>query len=84
MKSPINTFLCPRQWCVNGVLIDEVPKFLAPIHSEIMHAIQLENPFDATYPIMEVTNYLKVRKPTEKEYKNQNIVKIELMMEAPS
>ena len=31
--------LCPMQCCMNGVLINEVPKFLVPIPSEIMHAI---------------------------------------------
>ena len=45
-------FLCPMQCQVNGVLIDEVPKFLEPILSETMHAIQIENAFDATHPII--------------------------------
>ena len=35
-------FLCPMHCLMNGVLIKEVPKFLAPIPSETMHAIQLE------------------------------------------
>ena len=58
--------LCPMQCCMNGVRINEVPKFLA---SETMHAKQLENPFDATHPIFipmklnGVTSYLKVRTP---------------------
>ena len=42
---------CLMQCCMNGVLINEVPNFLAPFHSETMHAIQLENPFNATHPI---------------------------------
>ena len=55
---------------MNGVAIDEVPKFLAPIPSETTNAIQLENPFDATHPIfiplklIRVTSYFKVRVPT--------------------
>ena len=54
---------------MNGVLIDEVPKFLAAIPSETTHAIQIENPFDATRPIIiplklnRVTSYFKVRMP---------------------
>ena len=40
------------QCYMNGVLIDEVPKFLAPVPSETTHAIELENPFDATHPII--------------------------------
>ena len=43
---------CPMQWCVNVILIDEVPKFFAPIPSDTTHALQLENHFDATHPIM--------------------------------
>ena len=31
--------LCSMQCCMNGVLINEVPKFLALIPSETMHAI---------------------------------------------
>ena len=42
--------LCPMQCCMNVVLIDEVPKFLASIPSEIMHDIQLVNPFWCNQP----------------------------------
>ena len=31
--------LCTMQCCMNGVLIDEVPRFLAPIPSETIHAL---------------------------------------------
>ena len=36
MKGLVHHLLCPMQCHVNGVLIDEVPKFLAPIPSETM------------------------------------------------
>ena len=81
--------LCPMQCCMNGVLINEVPKYLAPVPSETIHAIQIENPIDANHPIIiplklnGVTSYFEVRKPTQEEYENQNILKIELMVEAP-
>ena len=61
--------LCPMQCFMNGVMIDEVSKFLAPVPSETTHAIQLENPFDATHPIIipfrlkRVTSYYVVRMP---------------------
>ena len=70
MKGLNHHLLCPMQCCMNGVLIDEVPTFLAPVPSETMHAIQIENPFDATHPIIiplklsRVTVYFEVRKPT--------------------
>ena len=44
--------LCQMQCCMNCVLIDEVQKFLAPSPSETTHAIQVENAFDATHPII--------------------------------
>ena len=71
---------------MNGVLIDNIPKFLA-VPSETMHAIQLENPFDATHPIIiplklnGVATYFEVWTPTQEEYEDQNILKIELMAE---
>ena len=71
---------------MNGVLINEVPKFLAPIPSETMHAIQLKNIFNATHPIIklnEVTIYFEMRTPTWEGYEDQNILKIEFTVEAP-
>ena len=64
------------------MLIDKVPKFLASIPSETMHAIQITNPFDVTHPITihlklsKVTRYFEVRKPTLEEYEDQNVLKI--------
>ena len=70
MKGLDHYLLCPMQCHMNGGLINEIPKFLTPIHSETMHAIQLKNFFDATYPIIipfklnGVISYFKVRTPT--------------------
>ena len=81
--------LCLMQCDVNGVLIDEAPKFLAPIPSETMNAIQIENPFDATHPLIipfklnGVTSYFEMTKPTQEDYEDQIILKIELRVEAP-
>ena len=64
---------CSIQCCMNGVLIDEVPKLLVPVPSETMHAIQIVNAFDATHPLIislkliRVASYFKVRKPTQGE-----------------
>ena len=49
MKGLNHHLLYLMQCNVKGVLIIEVPKFLAPVPSETMHAIKLENPFDATF-----------------------------------
>ena len=42
MKDLDHHLLCPMQCCMNGVVINEVSKYLAPIPSETMHVIQLE------------------------------------------
>ena len=66
MKVLNHYLFCPMQCHMNGVLI-EVPKFMVPIPGETMHAIQLENPFDATHQIIiplklnGVTSYFEVR-----------------------
>ena len=89
MKGLDHHLLCLMQCHVNGVLMDEVPKFLAPIPIETMHAIQSKIPFDATclfiipLKLNGETSYFEVRTPTQEEYEDQNILKIELMMEAP-
>ena len=55
-----------------------------------MHAIQLENPFDTTHPIIiclklnGVTSYYYMRKQIQEEYDDQNILKVELMVKVPS
>ena len=73
---------------MKDVLIDEVPKFLALIPSETMHAIQIENLFDATHSIViplklnRVASSFKVRIPTGEEYEDQNILKIKLTTKA--
>ena len=54
---------------MNGVLINEVPKFLAPVPSEIGHTMHLQNTFDDTHSIITslkligITRYFEVRTP---------------------
>ena len=45
-------FICLMQHHMNGAVIDEVPKFLASIPIETIHAIQVSNSFKATHPII--------------------------------
>ena len=74
MKDLDHYLFCPMQCHMNGVLIHEVLKFLAPIPKETTHAKQIVNPFDATHPIIiplkvnRVNSQLDVRKPTQEEY----------------
>ena len=59
---------------MNGVLINEVPKFLTPIPNKTTHDIKVENPFYDTHLIIlplkmkRVTSYFKVRTPTLEDY----------------
>ena len=57
MKSLNHHLLHPMQCSMNGVLINEVPKFFAPIPSETTYAIQILNPFDATHLIIIIKVY---------------------------
>ena len=79
MKGLNHHLLCPMQYCMNGVLIHEIPKLLSSIPSETMHAIHLKNPFDITHPIIiplkfnGLTSYFEIRTPTHEEYEDHNI-----------
>ena len=61
MKGLNHNLLFPMQCCMNGDLIDAVLMFLAPIPSENMNAIQIENPL-----MHRVTNYFDMIKQTQK------------------
>ena len=71
-------------------MLEEVPKFLKPIPSETMHGKQIINFSDAAnliiipLQITRLASYFDVRKPTVEDYEDQDIVKILLMVEAPS
>ena len=43
--------LCPMQCCLNGVHVNEDPKFLADSFSMTIHAIQLTGPFITAHPL---------------------------------
>ena len=89
MRSLNSHLLSQIQCCMNGVLIDEVPKFLASIPSDTMHYIQIVNHFNAAHSIIiplklnGVTSYFDVKKPTWEDHEYQNILKIELVVKAP-
>ena len=70
---------------MNGVVIDEVPKFLTCVPNETMHAIWILNSLNATqlitipFKITRATSYFDVRKSTWEEYEDQDNHKIEIM-----
>ena len=52
MKSHNHFLLCLMQCCMNGVLIDDIPKFLAPILSVSTHTIQLKTLLMSTIQLL--------------------------------
>ena len=85
----VNHMLCPMQCCLNGVQINEVPKFLAETPSWRTHAIESVDPFDAAHPLIiplklsSVTSYFDVYSSSITEYENDDIPKIHLTADEP-
>ena len=73
---------------MNGVVIDEMPRFLALNPSENMHVIDVCHPFDANHlmiiplSITIVTSYKDMKKLTQEVYKDTVIPEIYLTAEA--
>ena len=84
-----NHLLCRMQYCMNGMQISEVPKFLAENPSETPHAIELTYLFNAASPLMislqfsGVTSYFDVYHPSVAEYEHDDIPKTHLTAEEP-
>ena len=80
----VNHVLCPMQLWLNGVYINEVPKFLAESPSETTHAREFSDPFHAAHPLVIllrlscVSSYFDVYSSCLTEYESDNIPKIHL------
>jgi hypothetical protein len=63
-------FLCPMQCCVNDVIVNNLPKFLATDPTDQMHALTLTDPNNPLQPVIlpltlrGVTSVLNVRSMT--------------------
>ena len=82
--------LCPMQCRMNGVKLNELPKFLADDPDESTHALQVGDPLDSGHPLTiplslkGVTSYFRVRKPTIQEWEDEDSYpRIELTAEEP-
>ena len=68
--------------CLNGVHINEVPKFLAESPSVTTNAFQLADPFGTAHPLIillqliGVTSYFELNSLSIAEYENEEIQKI--------
>ena len=73
---------------MNGVVIGEVPMLLRPIPSETLQTIQANKSFNVTHPLiilLSITGfaiYLNIRNPTQEEYEDPDILKLDIMTEA--
>ena len=80
----VNHLLLPMLCHLNGVQINEVPKFLGKTPSKRTYAIELVDPFDTACLVIillklsGVTSYFDVYSPSITESENEEIPKIHL------
>ena len=80
--------LCPMQCRMNGVEIDEKPRFLHHSPNDSSHSISIINPEDSLPLIIPlqlegVVSYFPVRKPTQDEFERSTIPHLSLTAEGP-
>ena len=83
-----NILLCPMQCRLNGVTVNDVPKFLLKDPTVNDHAVVIPSDIDESsllIPLMlqGVTSYFPVRAATLSEYESDVIPKFHLTAEAP-
>ena len=83
-----NHLLCPMQCRMNGVKINELPKFLAETPDKTTHALQVvdplsESPLYIPMSLFGITSYFPVQKPTIEEWEDKTCPQIELTAEEP-
>ena len=81
--------LCPMQCRMNGVEINETPKFLTYDPSDSSHSIEITNPDDLAHPLQiplrleGVVSYFHYSRPSAEELEDENIPHFHLTAEAP-
>ena len=82
--------LCPMQCRINGVEINEVPRFLTSHPTTSSHSIVIADPTDDahhyTIPLQleGVVSYFEYTLPTSAEFEDENIPHLELTAEGPA
>jgi len=82
--------LCPMQCRINGVEINEVPRFLTSNPTTSSHSIVIADPTDDahhyTIPLQleGVVSYFEYTLPTSAEFEDENIPHLELTAEGPA
>lgn len=81
--------LCPMQCRLNGVVIDECPKFLALNPTDSSHSITLDNSDDVAHPLhiplrlSGVISFFECEKPTQQEIQDETFPVYTLTATAP-
>ncbi len=79
--------LCPMQCCVNDVIVNNLPKFLAADPTDQTHVLILTNPDNPLQPaillliLRGVTLLLNVRSMTINEFKSHDLLRLHLTSE---
>jgi hypothetical protein len=79
--------LCPTQCCVNDVIVNNLPKFLASDPADQMHALTLADPNNPLQPVIlplilrGVTLVLNVRSTTIDEFNSHDYLRLHLTSE---
>jgi hypothetical protein len=79
--------LCPMQCCVNDVIVNNLPKFLATDPTDQMHALTLTDPNNPLQPVIlplilrGVTSVLNVRSSTINEFDSYDYLRLHLTSE---
>ncbi len=83
-----NILLCPMQCCLNGVTVNDVPKFLLKNPMVDDHAVIIpsdvdDSPLRISLKLQGVTSYFPVQAATLSEYESDVIPKFHLTTDAP-
>jgi hypothetical protein len=79
--------LCPMQCCVNDVIVNKMPKFLASEPTDQTHALTVADPDDPSrtltmpFSLKGLTSLLYVRNVTADDFYNTDIPRIDLTLE---
>ena len=81
--------MCPMNSRISGVIINELPNFLAEDPDEKAHAIIFDGPLNPNEPLVillalkGIASYFLSKNPKASEYEDESIPYIEMTIEAP-
>eukprot|EP01082_Thalassiosira_pseudonana_P000056 g25.t1 g25 contig1:58370-58834(+) len=86
-----NNLLCPMQCRMNGVSVNEIPKFLVDNPTNVTHSLvfPMQEQDDDTQPTIiplaldGVTSYFLVTKPTQEDVEDKSMLHLDLTAENP-